>query len=75
MVGTEVYEKIKEAEKELDRFNLELAKWRMQYGMSQELIAVYRAMGNLSSALINTKRIADLSGLVARLEKDENLSF
>ena len=64
MTGLEVLEKVKEAEKELDKFNLTMAEWRVQNGMTVELTKLYRAMGNLSAALMNAKEIADLSPFI-----------
>ena len=36
----------------LDLFNLEVAKFRLEYGMSKELIQLYECMGNLCRKLL-----------------------
>ena len=52
-------EMIVEEEKELDDFNLVVAKYRVENGMSLELISLYTRMGNYSKSLQCLKKEAD----------------
>lgn len=44
-------EAIKEAQRELDALNLEVAEYRVRHGMSQGLINLYAMMGGLGRSL------------------------
>ena len=67
MTGLEVYEKVAEARKELDSFNLAMAQYRVGVGMSNELRLLYRRMGELDYALWQAEVLADMKKLVADL--------
>jgi len=67
MTGLEVYEKVVEARKELDSFNLAVAQYRAGVGMSNELRLLYRRMGELDYALQQAEVLANMKELVANL--------
>jgi len=67
MTGLEVYEKVTEAIKELDSFNLAIAQYRVGVGMSNELRLLYGRMGELDYALQQAEVLADMKELVALL--------
>jgi len=58
---------IKEAQKALDEFNLEVAKYRVNAGMSQGLVNLYASMGRLSNTLIEAECSA--MGIRSNFEK------
>ena len=70
MIGTEVLNKIKEAEIELDKLNLMLAQWRLEHGMQPNLVPLYKKMGELSRALQVAEGMADLSDYIRKLGDD-----
>lgn len=49
-------ELLEQEKKDLDKFNLEVAKFRVKYGMSAQLIHLYGAMGRLSKKLIELEQ-------------------
>ena len=71
MIGYEVFAKVVEAEKTLDKLNLDVAEWRMGCGMSEPLASLYMRMGALSKALKEAKKIANLSSYIEALSKSE----
>ena len=71
MIGNEIWMKIKEAQTELDDFNLRIAEFRAGNGMSNTLRQLYAAMGRLDQALVECCRIADLSEYIIKIGYDE----
>ena len=67
MTGREVLEKIVEAERELDRFNLLIAEWRVGHGIGDVLPLLYKKMGEVSAVLKLAKRSADFSDYISKL--------
>ena len=67
MTGLEVYEKVAEARKELDSFNLAMAQYRVDVGMSPKLRLLYQRMGELDYALQQAEVLANMKELVANL--------
>jgi len=67
MTGTEVLEKVREARRELDKFNLSLAEYRMQYGMSSTFRCLYCRMGQVDETLVELENLADMGELVSKL--------
>ena len=71
MTGKEVLEKIKEARKELDKFNLSVAEFRLQHDMDSSIRGLYAAMGKLDEVLEQCERLSDFSKYVARMISKE----
>jgi hypothetical protein len=47
-----ITEMVKQAQKNLDEFNLEVAQFRVEHGMSTSLTYLYKEMGLLSRGLM-----------------------
>jgi len=67
MTGLEVYEKVVDAKKALDDFNLAMAQYRAGVGMSDALRILYQRMGKLDYTLHQAEVLADMRELIAKL--------
>lgn len=68
-----ISEVVKEALKNLDTFNLEVAEFRVKYGMSPDLRRLYTQMGRLCNKLleleIDVRNIEDLDNRICDVFK------